>query len=119
MTEKRTLSRWLRSEEVYRDESPASVDKNWREGLLAEFEYKLPAEPATVVIERRAPLQFHHLALMAPVGVVLFALGWIFGSGATALDQVARISPMAWAICAAASSGGFLLWRGRGLMAKR
>ncbi len=114
MSKKRTLSRWLRSEEVYRGEESAPPGPEWRETLLADYEHNVPQkrEPAP---EIRTPLQVHHLVLMTPAGVALFGLGWFFGSGAAAADQVARISPLVWVIGALVSSAGFMIWRGKGI----
>ena len=41
MSEKRTLSRWLRSEEIYRDENSqvsGPAKKQWRNALLSDLD---------------------------------------------------------------------------------
>ncbi len=117
MSKKRTLSRWLRSEEVYRSEESAPASQEWRETLLADYEHSTPQERGPAP-EIRTPLQVHHLVLMAPAGVALFGLGWFFGSGAAAADQLARISPLVWVVGALVSSAGFMIWRGKGIIGR-
>lgn len=119
MSEKRTLSRWLRTENVYRDESAAPPDRSWRNTLLADFEHSVPAERKAVAPEARAPLQWHHLVLMAPAGVVLFGLGWIFGSDTTVVAQANKVPPMAWAAFAITSSAVFMIRRGMEMKRRR
>ncbi len=118
MSEKRTLSRWLRSAETYTAEEQPLHEDHWREALLADYEH-VPVRSAVRASEPSpqvsVALQIQHLPIVAIVAVVFFGLGWLFGSGTAVLQQVSRISPLVWMGCAVAASLGFLSWRGRGL----
>ena len=114
MSDKKTVSQWLRNKDAFEGAEAAPPTSQWREALLADYEHPTMVQAPVEEPERRAPLQVHHLVLMAPAGVALFGLGWMFGNGAVALEQVARISPLVWMGLAVSGSLGFLVWRGRG-----
>ncbi|MDX2474722.1 MAG: hypothetical protein QNL91_13565 [Candidatus Krumholzibacteria bacterium] len=123
MSEKRTLSQsvsqWLRRQDVYEAAEPKTGTKHWRESLLADFEHPAVAPLPAREPVGRAPLQWHHLALMAPAGAALFGLGWLMGSGSLAAVQMARISPLVWMAVAVLGSAGVLAWRGLAFMGRR
>jgi len=111
MSEKQTLSRWLRTTAVYHADDAPQTNSDWRAALLVDFEHDTPPERNSAKLNTRAPLQFHHLVLMAPAAVVIFWLGWLFGSGTTVADQISRVSPIVWTACAVVGAAGFLAWR--------
>ncbi len=127
MSEKRTLSQsvsrsvsqWLRRQDVYEAAESEPVAKHWRESLLADFEHPAVAPLPVREPVGRTPLQWHHLALMAPAGAALFGLGWLMGNGSLAVAQMARISPLVWMAVAVLGSAGVLAWRGLAFMGRR
>lgn len=125
MSEKQTLSTWLRKKEVYRDssvESPDTKSRQWRDDLLMEFDSStsVPDQKTASREDRNySPLESHHLLILLPVGLVLFALGWLFGSQTISLEKVAGVSPWVWAGSSFIGSLGFLVWRGQGISGRR
>lgn len=115
MSEKQPLSTWLRSREVYQDPAagdPKSKSHAWRHELLSEYDFEATGhQKHEAAVTQSAPLQIHHLLMMLPVGLVLFALGWLFGSQAISMGQIASISPWIWTGCSIAMSLGYLIWR--------
>ena len=117
MSEKRTLSTWLRSREVYQDaaaDDPARESGKWRHDLLSEFDDVPPSHFAKPEAQsnQSTPLEVHHLLMMIPVGLVLFAAGWLLGSQTVSMAQISRVSPWVWMGVSVICSMGFLAWRG-------
>ncbi len=116
MSEKKSLAQLLRTSEVYQDADHAPAGPDWREALLSDFEHVAPA-PRTKDVPVRAPLQSHHLLMLAPAGAGLFLAGWMLGSGRLALDRLAAVPPTVWMAGAVALSVAVLA--GRGLLGRR
>ncbi len=120
MTEKRTLSRWLRNEDVY-DVMSSDVrdapDKPWREALLMELHENTarPMAKAQPAAEESSSLQIHQALWLSLAGLGLFCLGWLFGNGVIAMQQISKISPWLWMSGSLVLSVGFWSWRGLGV----
>jgi len=117
VSEKQTLSRLLRSKEVYEaDSSQESEPKSsrWRTELLGEFAEGPSTHQQVAMLEsnQNTPLEAHHLLLMLPVGLMLFAMGWLFGSQIISMEQIAGVSPWVWVGISVLGSVGFMSWRG-------
>ncbi len=124
VSEKQTLSTWLRKRDVYQDAGAEDSDtkpKQWRDDLLMEFDSiaALPVQKDASREARNSPLESHHLLMLLPVGLVLFSLGWLFGSQAISLDKIAGVSPWVWTGASVIGSLGFLVWRGQGISGRR
>lgn len=124
MSEKQTLSTWLRNRDVYQDvvaEESEPQTQQWRHALLEELEYSEIAttqKPAASEVYN-SPLEFHHLLLMMPVGLVLFVFGWLFGSQTISMEKIAGTSPWVWVGSSIFVSVGYLFWRGRAISWRR
>jgi len=115
MSEKRTLSRWLRSEEVYRESASEVNDaenSQWRDALLLEFDPQTAKPIARRVAEPEGQIriQAHHLIWFAVAGVALFLMGWMFGSQIISIEKISNVSPWIWVGGSFVGSMGFLYW---------
>ncbi len=55
MSEKRTLSQWLRRQEIYQDGPPKPVGSRWQDALLADFEHGPALSSPIVETPTKAP----------------------------------------------------------------
>jgi hypothetical protein len=115
MSEKSTLSRLLRTADVYQAEEMPESREHWREALLEQYAPDTLGSPTTLASPKdpvRHPLQWHHVVKLSPLGLGLFAAGWLAGNGSQAGTALAGVSPLAWVVAAFSISLSYLGWRG-------
>jgi len=116
MTEDRkSVRRLLASADVYGDREPLADRRDWRAAVLAaipeEGEARARRRPPAREAES-APLRPHHLLALAPLGAMLFGLGWWIGRGGVSAAELAAVPAGAWVAGAVAVAGVALGWRG-------
>jgi len=112
MSNKQSVSQWLRTPTIYEEEQVSSKDARWRESLLFEFEADEPVKPGPSKITADDRLQARHILVMMPVGVGLYLGGWLVGRGVFSLEFVTKVSPMIWVVLAVGGGLAFMLKRG-------